>query len=178
MSATNFPSAPKNMPVCPSPDKVAIEAKQVVFQNALHKAFDNLFHQIAYGISPNDDKRVQGREGPLPYVWQDKVCEHEHTPPESRKTHPQLYLRYYAGDHTDLLHGEDIDIPLNKAGKPITFTSSTVLSKNSADFRQYVKDKKYLPDGLCLLIFRQKQNWTYSIVITRDNNGPPKSDWD
>jgi hypothetical protein len=28
------------------------------------------------------------------------------------------------------------------------------------------------------LIFRQKQNWTYSIVITRDNNGHPKSDSD
>ena len=177
MSATNFPSAPKNMPVCPSPDKAAIEAKQVLFQNALHKAFDNLFYQIALGISPND-KRVQPGEHPLIHVWQDKVCEHEATPPESRKTHPQLYLRYYAGDHTDLLNGEDIDIPLNKAGKPITFTDSTVLSKNSADFRQYVKDMHYLPDGLCLLIFRQKKNWTYSIVITRDTKGPPKSDWD
>jgi hypothetical protein len=28
------------------------------------------------------------------------------------------------------------------------------------------------------LIFRQKQNWTYSIVITRDNKGPAKCDWD
>ena len=178
MSATNFPVAPKNMPVRPSQDKAAIEAKQLVFQNALHKAFDNLICFIAHGISPND-KRVQDGENPLTHVWQDKVCEHEATPPESRKTHPQLYLRYYAGDHTDLLHGEDIDIPLNKAGKPITFTDSTVLSKNSADFRQYVKDKGYLPDdGLCLLIFRQKQNWTYSIVITRDNNGHPKSDSD
>ncbi len=177
MSATNFPAAPKNMPVRPSQDNAVIEAKQVVFQNALHKAFDNLFYQIAHGISPND-KRVQDGEHPLTHVWQDKVCEHEATPPESRKTHPQLYLRYYAGDHTDLLNGEDIDIPLNKAGKPITFTDSTVLSKNSSDFRQYVKDQGYLPDGLCLLIFRQKQNWTYSIVITRDNKGPAKCDWD
>ena len=177
MSATNFPVPPKNMSLPPSPDKTAIEAKQLVFQKALHRAFEILFWRISHAIAPND-KRVQDHESQLLHVWQDKVCEHEATPPESRKTHPQLYLRYYAGDHIDLLNGEDIDIPLNKANKPITFTDSTVLSKNSADFRQYVKDKKYLPDGLCLLIFRQKQNWTYSIVITRDNNGPPKSDWD
>ena len=177
MSATNFPNAPKNMSLPPSPDKLAIEAQQLVFQNALHRAFEILFWRISMGIAPND-KRVQKGEHPLIHVWQDKVCEHETTPPESRKTHPQLYLRYYAGDHTDLLNGEDIDIPLNKTGKPITFTDSTILSKNSADFRQYVKDKDYLPDGLCLLIFRQKQNWTYSILITRDNNGPAKSDWD
>ena len=173
----NFPSAPKIMPVCPSPDNAAIKAKQVVFLNALHKAFDNFFYQIAHGISPND-KRVQHGEHPLIHVWQDKVCEHEATPPESRKKYPQLYLRYYAGDHNNLLRGEDIDIPLNKAGKPINFTDSTVLSRNSADFRQYVKDQGYLPDGLCLLIFRQKQNWTYSFVITRDNNGPAKCEWD
>jgi len=166
MSATNFPSAPKNMILHSSPDNPAIQAKQLVFQKALHKAFDNLFYHIALGISPNDN-RVQDGENPLTYVWQDKVSEHEATPPESRKTHPQLYLRYYAGDHNDLLSSEDIDIPLNQAGKPITFTDSTVLSKNSAQFRQYVKDKGYLPDDdLCLLIFRQKSNWTYSIIIT------------
>lgn len=153
------------MPLPPSPDNPAIQAKQLVFQNALHKAFDNLFYHIAFGISPNDN-RVPDGENPLTHVWQDKVYEHEDTATDP-KTRPQLYLRYYAGHHIDLLNGEDIDIPLNKAGKPITFTDSTVLSKNSAQFRQYVKDKGYLPDdGLCLLIFRQKPNWTYSIIIT------------
>ena len=178
MSATNFPNAPKNMSLHPSPDNLAVKDKQVVFQNALHKAFDNLFWQISIGIAANNDRVVWQGEHPLTNLWKNKVCEHEATHPETRKTHPQLYLRYYAGDHTDLLNGEDIDIPLNKAGKPINFTNSTVLSKNSSDFRQYVKDQQYLPDGLCLLIFRQKQNWTYSIIITRDNNGPAKSDWD
>lgn len=175
MSATNFPSAPKNILLHSSPHNPPISDKQLVFQNALHRAFDILLWRISKGIAPND-KRVQKDENPLTHVWQDKVSEHDATPPDSRKTHPQLYLRYYAGDHTDLLNGEDIDIPLNKAGKPITFTDSTVLSKNSAEFRQYVKDKRFLPhDDLCLLIFRQKQNWTYSIIITRDNNTPTLS---
>jgi len=167
MSATNFPSAPKNILLHSSPDNAPISDKQLVFQNALHKAFDILLWRIKESIAPNDN-RVQKDENPLKYVWQDKVYEHEDTATDP-KTRPQLYLRYYAGDHIDLLSCEDIDIPLNKAGKPITFTDSTVLSKNSAQFRQYVKDKGYLPDdGLCLLIFRQKPNWTYSIIITQD----------
>lgn len=174
MSATNFPSAPKNILLHSSPDNPPISDKQLVFQNALHRAFDILLWRISNGIAHND-KRVQDGENPLTHVWQDKVYEHEDTATDP-KTRPQLYLRYYAGDHTDLLNGEDIDIPLNKAGKPITFTDSTVLSKNSAEFRQYVKDKRFLPhDDLCLLIFRQKQNWTYSIIITLDKNTPTLS---
>ena len=181
MSATNFPTAPKNIPA-PSPekDKSVIDENQVKFDNALNRAFDILFYQMAVRIS-DKDKRVKEGEHPLMHVWQDRVCEHDATPFESRKTHPQLYLRYDAGNHTDLLTGPagaEIEIPLNKTGNPIKFTASTILSKNCNDFRQYVKDQGFLPDGICLLVFRQKQPWTYSIVITRDNKGPAQSDWD
>ena len=182
MSATNFPTAPKNIPAS-SPakkEKSANDENQKKFDDALHKAFDILFYQIAHSISAGDT-RVQDGEHPLMHVWQDKVCEHEATPPESRHPHPQLYLRYDVGDHTDLLNGPagaEIEIPHNKKGDPIKFTASTVLSKNCNDFRQYVKDQGYLPDGLCLLVFRQKKPWTYTIVITRDNKGPTQSVWD
>ena len=181
MSATNFPSAPKNLPLLHEDHKKSLaDENQAKFNNALERAFDILFYQISHLISQNDS-RVEEGQHPLTHRWQDCVCLHQATPPDTRKTHPQLYLRFYAGDHNDLLNGpagKEIDIPLNKAGKPIKFTASTILSKNCSDFRQYVKDKAYLPDGLCLLVFRQKQNWTYSIVITRDNNGPALSDWD
>lgn len=185
MSATNFPSAPKNLPpLQEDPVKSVPDENQLKFNNALGRAFDILFYQISHLISQNSPKyetcelSLQQR---LQDLWQDCVYNHQATSPDTRKKHPQLYLRFYAGDHIDLLNGpagSEIDIPLNKAGKPIKFTASTVLSKNCSDFRQYVKDKSYLPNGLCLLVFRQKQNWTYSIVITRDQNGPPLSDWD
>ena len=157
-----------------------IDENQVKFDNALQKAFDILFYQFAQSIS-SGDTRVQDGEHPLMHVWQDKVSEHDATSPESRHSHPQLYLRYYAGDHTDLLTGpagHEIEIPLNKKGEPIKFTASTILSKNCNDFRQYVKDQGYLPEGICLLVFRQKQNWTYSVIITRDNKGPAQCVWD
>tara|TARA_B100001559_G_scaffold171731_1_gene143939 strand:- start:18 stop:554 length:537 start_codon:yes stop_codon:yes gene_type:complete len=178
MSATNFPSAPKNFPPIPS-HHIPIDENQLKFDNALHRAFDILFYHISLSITRlSHDKSPNHIQNQLIHLWQDKVSEHHATHPDSRKNHPQLYLPYYAGHHIDLLYGEDIDIPLNKAGKPIIFTNSTLLSKNSSLFRQYLKDQGYLPDGLCLLIFRQKTNWTYSIIITRDNNGPPTSDWD
>tara|TARA_B110000114_G_C15084623_1_gene395554 strand:+ start:1301 stop:1849 length:549 start_codon:yes stop_codon:yes gene_type:complete len=182
MSATNFPTAPKNAqsPSLLEKGKSPVNENQVKFDNALHKAFDILFYQISQSIS-EWDKRVKDGEHPIMHVWQDKVSEHDATPPETRKTHPQLYLQYYAGDHIDLLTGPagaEIEIPLNKADKPIKFTASTVLSKNCNNFREYVKAQGYLPDGLCLLVFRQKKNWTYSIVITRDTKGPAKCVWD
>ena len=182
MSATNFPSAPKNIPtLSPSQkDQSVIDENQLKFDNALNRAFDILFYQISHNMS-NMDKRVKADEHPLKYVWQDTVSEHDATSPDTRKIHPQLYLRYYAGDHTDLLTGpagSEIEIPLNKKGDPIKFTASTILSKNCNDFRHYVKNQGYLPDGLCLLVFRQKHPWTYTIVITRDNKGPSQSDWD
>jgi len=181
MSATNFPTAPKNAILSVSDDNdKSVDENQEKFDNALHKAFDILFYQISYTMSAGD-YRVKEGQHPLTHIWQDRVCEYESTPPETRKIHPQLYLRYNAGDHNDLLtgpSGSEIEIPLNKVGKPIKFTASTVLSKNCNDFREYVKTKGYLPDGLCLLVFRQKQNWTYSIVVTRDNKGPSKCEWD
>ena len=157
-----------------------IDENQVKFDNALEKAFAILFYQMAVRIS-DKDKRVKKGEHPLMHVWQDKVCEYEATPPETRSGHPQLYLRYDAGNHTDLLNGPagaEIEIPLNKKNEPIKFTASTILSKNCNDFRQYVKDQGYLPEGICLLVFRQKQNWTYSVIITRDNKGPAQCVWD
>ena len=181
MSATNFPTAPKNIPT-PSPsekNKSANDENQKKFEDALHKAFDILFYHIAYHIS--DGYNHIPHENLLIPAWKDTVCLHDATPPEKRHPHPQLYLRYDAGDHTDLLNGPagaEIEIPHNKKGDPIKFTASTVLSKNCNDFRQYVKDQKYLPDGLCLLVFRQKKPWTYTILITRDNKGPPQCDWD
>ena len=178
---SNFPTAPKNIPA-PSPekDKSVIDENQVMFDNALERAYDIVFFQMAIRIS-DGDPRVQDGENPLIHLWADAVHAHKHTPSETRKAHPQLYLRYYAGDHTDLLDGPagtEIEIPLNKKGDPIKFTASTILSKNCTDFRQYVKDKGYLPDGLCLLVFRQKKDWTYSIVVTRDNKGPAQCEWD
>tara|TARA_B110000483_G_C18162417_1_gene529850 strand:+ start:1283 stop:1831 length:549 start_codon:yes stop_codon:yes gene_type:complete len=182
MSATNFPTTPKNILTSspPEKEKSVIDENQVKFHNALNKAFDILFYQMSHNMS-NGDKRVKDGEHPLKHVWQDKVCEHETTPLESRKIHPQLYLRWCVGDHTDLLNGPagaEIEIPLNKKSEPIKFTASTILSKNCNDFRQYIKDQGYLPEGLCLLVFRQKHPWTYSIVITRDNKGPAKCEWD
>ena len=178
MSAANFPSPPKNLlPSSQEELQIPMDQKQLKFKKALHRAFDILFYQISQQLS---HKRNPDPET-LISLWQDKVSEYDATHPDTRKKHPQLYLRFYAGDHIDLLSGpagDEIDIPLNHHGKPIKFTASTILSKNSNDFRQYLNKQGYLPDGICLLIFRQKQNWTYSIVLTRDNNGPPLSDWD
>lgn len=181
MSATHFPQPPKNFPSIPS-HNIPIDDNQFKFDNALHRAFDILFYQISLSITGlSHDKSTDHIQNQLILLWQNKVAEYNATHPDSRKNHPQLYLRYHVGDHLDLLTGpagDEIDIPLNNAGLPIKFTPSTILSKNSKNFRQYLNDKTYLPHGLTLLIFRQKQDWTYSIIITRDNNGPSLSDWD
>lgn len=185
MSSVNYPEAPKNI-LSSSPskkDKSAIEKeqkKQKTFEEALNRAYDILYIRFAHSIS-DGDLRVQGGENPLMHAWQHACAVFDATPPKSRKKYPQIYLRYDAGDHIDLLTGpagDEIEIPLNKKGEPIKFTPSTVLSKNCKAFRQYVKDQGYLPDGLCLLVFRLQKDWTYRIVITRDNNGPPKCLWD
>ena len=182
MPTAKFPATPKNAPSPPPEEKDASvkDADQVKFIAALHKAYDVLFFLISHLLSGG--KLGEDGKHPLFDLWQDAVCAHSATPPETRKTHPQIYLRYDAGDHTDLLNGPagaEIEIPLNKAGKPIKFTPSRILSKNCTDFRQYVKDQGYLPDGLCLLVFRQtNKDWTYNIIVTRDKNGPGECEWD
>jgi len=181
MSASNFPSAPLN-PLLPHEDhkKSPPDEKQELFNKALDKACDCLFFELARGLAGGFPHKGQEQQT-LIDQWQNCVALHDATPPNTRKQNPQLYYRFYAGDHYNLLDGpagKEIDIPLNKAGKPIKFTPSTLLSKNCDYLRQYVKDKGYIPPGLCLLVFRQKQDWTYSIIITRDKNGPSLSDWD
>ena len=181
MSATNFPSAPKNLPpLQEDPVKSVPDDNQLKFNKALDKACDCLFFELARGLAGGFPHKGQEQQT-LIDQWQNCVCLHEATPPDTRKQNPQLYYRFYAGDNNDLLDGpagKEIDIPLNKAGKPIKFTPGTILSKNCDYFRQYVKDQGYIPPGLVLLVFRQKQDWTYTIIITRDKNGPSESGWD
>ena len=133
MSASNFPSAPLN-PLLPHEDhkKSPPDEKQELFNKALDKACDCLFFELARGLAGGFPHKGQEQQT-LIDQWQNCVALHNATPPNTRKQNPQLYYRFYAGDHYDLLNGpagKEIDIPLNKAGKPIKFTPSTLLSKN------------------------------------------------
>ena len=183
MASSNFPTAPLNNTLLPESlkeEQPLPDPNQLKFIMAKERAMQILFHNIAMSMGARDTDVKKG-ENPLPVLWKKTVCEWENIHPSQRHPHPQLYYRLYTGDHKNLLDGPvgtEIDIPLNKKGDPILFTPSTILSQNCTDFRQYVKDQGYLPEGLCLLVFRQKQNWTYSIVITRDKNGPAQCDWD